>query len=177
MLLTSSCTYCLAPNFEKTSCSCLDVVVCRGKVHLTSISMYQCLLIPKGQMFRKALTKKKTNNEVNKKDLLRERKRHTARRVSSTPSAVLSWGHPISGQGYPISGWGYLISGWGTPSLAGVSLCPDLAGVPPLSWPGWGTPLLTWPGYPPSLSGWGNPPPREWTNKQTETITFPIFRM
>ena len=63
----------------------------------------------------------------NKKVLLRERKRHTARRVVSTPSVVLPW------PGYPPGG-GYLT---GYPP-GGV---PDL-GPPPR---GGGT----WPGYPP----------------------------
>ena len=75
------------------------------------------------------------NTCVHKKVLLRERKRHTARRVVSTPSVVLT--------GYPPS-W----PGWGG----------TLPGYPPvLTWPG-GVPI--WvpprPGYPP---GQGTPHP------------------
>ena len=71
----------------------------------------------------------------NKKVLLRERKRHTARRVVSTPSVFLT-GYPpsrvtpphpdLAGGGYPARGVSYL----GTPR----------AGYP-LSWPGWGYPI------------------------------------
>ena len=66
---------------------------------------------------------------IYKKVLLRERKRHTARPISSTPSAVLSRvggtpslvGYPTSGWGgYTIARWGYPISGWGTIFLDGV---------------------------------------------------------
>ena len=102
---------------------------------------------------------------VNKKVLLRERKRHTARRVASARYAALSsgWG------GYPIPGWGVpqsgLDGGWyppphhpdqGTPphhtNLAG-------GGDSPLpSRPGMGHP--PWLGYPPppSRPGQGTPP-------------------
>ena len=81
---------------------------------------------------------------VNKKVLLRERKRHTARRVASTPYVVLT-GYPPS-QGTP--------PGQGTPParvppLARVPLfrVPPLARVPPR------------PGYPPSWTWQGTPPP------------------
>ena len=77
------------------------------------------------------LAKKK---EPNKKVLLRERKRHTDRCVSSTPSAVLSRkGTPSPARGYPIPGWeeGVLPS-WGTSP----------------SWPGWGVPHPWTGGYP-----------------------------
>ena len=57
-----------------------------------------------------------------KKVLLRGHKRHTARRVSSTPSAILSRG----------GGGAYAIPGQGYPN-------PDLAGVLPPSWSGRGT--------------------------------------
>ena len=62
----------------------------------------------------------------NKKVLLHERKKHTARRVASTPSIVLS------GAGVP----------WGTPSQDRGTLGyphSDLDRHPP-SWPSWGTP-------------------------------------
>ena len=78
----------------------------------------------------------------NKKVLLRERKRHTARRVVSTPPVVLT-GHPTPA-GYPPS--------W--PGLGGYPTC-----VPPiLTWPGgypvrggyptWVCPILTCRGAP-----------------------------
>ena len=53
----------------------------------------------------------------NKKVLLRERKRHTDRSVSSTPYAVLSWG----GGGGRYLGWGgrYLRPGRGVGTLDG----------------------------------------------------------
>ena len=102
----------------------------------------------------------------------------------------LDRGYPLPGWENPVPGWGYPTSGWGgTPSLAEVPTIgtwagypPDLAGVPPtdltmvppsgpdqgipLSGPGWGTfPFWPWSGYP--------YPSPVWTNKQTETITFP----
>ena len=98
---------------------------------------------------------------TNKKVLLRERKRHTARRVTSARYAALCnggvpWvggtpsqvggtpsqvgGYPISGPGgYPILGQGgYPISGRGYPiSVLGVHW------VPPPYRPGWGVPWVT----------------------------------
>ena len=85
-----------------------------------------------------------------KKVFLRERKRHTAHRVVSTPSVVLTRGvpHPRSRSrlgGYPILGPGpdrgvhHPRSRW------------SLARGYPI--PGWGTPIQTWPGYPPSRPG------------------------
>ena len=68
----------------------------------------------------------------NKKVLLRERKRHIDRGISSTPSAVLFQG------GYPIPSWG-----GGTPLLAG--------GYPIMGTP---FPILTWLGWY-SIPGWG----------------------
>ena len=93
-------------------------------------------------------------NINNKKVLLRERKRHTACRVASTPYVVLPGyppparvpprpGYPPS-QGTPPPGYP---PGWtwqGTPQL-------DLAGYPPCQ----GTPP---PGYPPRLDLAGYPP-------------------
>ena len=66
----------------------------------------------------------------NKKVLLLERKRHAARCIASSPSAVLSWGYPIHRQGYPHPDLARGVPHpWGVP-------CPGL----PLSWPGWGVP-------------------------------------
>ena len=65
-------------------------------------------------------------SSINKKVLLRERKRHTTRRVESTHSVVLT--------GYPphpdLAQWG---GGLPYPSI-------------PPSWPGWGVPYLGTPG-------------------------------
>ena len=159
---------------------------------------------------------------LNKKVLLRERKRHTARHVSSTLSTVLfQGGYHIPGQGgtlgwgtshpdltggtpslareYPILGylpiltWGYLIPGHpGVPPSSTVApLGRDLGpvtGIPPLErtwdqWKHYGVEM----GYPQKghgISGsimewrWSTPPsPRVWTDKQTETVTFPILWM
>ena len=120
----------------------------------------------------------------NKKVLLRDRKRHTARRVASAPYAsdgggTLSshgWGvpHPVMGVPHPV-----IVGGGGYPiqSLGGIPHHhPDLARgyprYPPPSRPGmgypssdlgWGTPLPSRPGmgYPPHHPdlGWGTPPP------------------
>ena len=89
----------------------------------------------------------------NKKVLLRERKRHTARRIASAhPAAVLAGG---GGGEYP---WPVLAGGGGT------SVLSWLGGTQVLSWPGEypspvlaggkGTPVLSWLGV--SLS-WGTP--------------------
>ena len=82
-----------------------------------------------------------------KQVLLRERKRHTDRGVSSTPSAALSGG-----------GGGVTYHGWGVPTMDGSTPTPhpDLArGEGHLPWTGrgrgtylgWGypSPILTWP--------------------------------
>ena len=71
----------------------------------------------------------------NKKVLLRERKRHTARRVVSTPSVVLT----------------------GSPPQQGT---PPWAGFPPvLTWlGGYPTWVPPWAGYPPVLTWLGGPP-------------------
>ena len=105
---------------------------------------------------------------LNKTVLLCERKRHTARCVSSTPSSVLSQGGtPSLDRGYPVPGWGYPVLGWGgTPSLdRGYPIhgqgtpCPDLTGVPP-----------------PRRPDLAEVPPTPGC-EQTENITFPILRM
>ena len=136
------------------------------------------------------------NRSENKKVLLRERKRHTARHVSSAPSVVLSQGggYLIPGQGLPIPGQG-IHHPWtgGTPSLAGVPSCWPVLGYP---WGGTWDQSLGYPlgrdlgpvtGVTPPERTWdqwkyygmemGYPLPQVWTDKQTETITIPILRM
>ena len=95
---------------------------------------------------------------LSNKVLLRERKRHTAYRVLSTPSSVLSQR-----------------GGEGTPSLARIPPARPDWGTPPvwtwlgypLSRPGWCTPIWSWPGYPPVLTWPGYPPPPQGVNWQT----------
>ena len=84
------------------------------------------------------------NNNGNKKVLLRERKRHTARRVA-VASACYSGGWVLRVPPHLDLGWGtpHLDLGWGNP--------------PPHLDLRWGTPL-------PRL-GTGYPPPRVWTDK------------
>ena len=73
----------------------------------------------------------------NKKVLLRERKRHTARRVLSTPSVVLPGYPPSWPGGVPYQGGPYLGTPWqGTP-VAGPGLGGPDQGTPP---PQQGTP-------------------------------------
>ena len=75
---------------------------------------------------------------TNKKVLLRERKRHTARRVVSTPSVVLTGYRPDLAGGYPT----------GVPPPTGYPPAGyPLAGYPPSRVPpGW-----TWQGTPPGV--------------------------
>ena len=105
----------------------------------------------------------------NKKVLLRERKRHTDRSVSSTPYAVLSrgTGGEVGTLGYPLppvltclGGRGtYLGQGVGTLGYALPVLTWPEGGVPTLAWgwkAPWGTPspVQTWPGgRVPTLAG------------------------
>ena len=76
------------------------------------------------------------NNTCNKKVLLRERKRHTARRAASACYAALSRGvpHPrVGGVPQARSWWGYPIPGQGgTPSQGGggTQSCLDGGGIP-----------------------------------------------
>ena len=128
----------------------------------------------------------------NKKVLLRERKRHTDRGISSTPSVVLYWGGG-GGGGLPLPGvphpcWGYLTLGTPPSDLAGggypTSDSPHqtwLGGVPHPCWGGGGYPTS---GTPPAGPGWGTPlagpgrgtPPP--VDRQTDTyqnITFPSY--
>ena len=104
------------------------------------------------------------------KVLLRERKRHTARRVSSARYA--GGGYPVPGPGgYPVPGLG----GYPIPGLRGYPI-PGPGEYPIPGWGGTlsqvrGYPIQTWSGgyprYPPDLRwgtpqpdlGWGTPPP------------------
>ena len=113
------------------------------------------------------------DNNINKKVLLRERKRHTAHRVASTRCAALSnpdlvGGYPIPGPGgvcHPCLG-GTLSQVWGVPHprsrgypVPGLGGTPSRPGqgvpwVPPYLDLGWGTPHLD--------LGWGTPPTWTW---------------
>ena len=119
-------------------------------------------------------------NNFNKKVLLRERKRHTARRVASTCYAVpvggylLWWGGAYPGGGY-LPWVGGIYSGWGVPTLVGGGTYPWWGvptlggGVPTLSG---GVPTLVWGGtYPrwrvsphPDLRV-GTPPTQTWEGR------------
>ena len=127
------------------------------------------------------------NKMINKKVLLRERKRHTARRVASDCYAEPSGGgYPISGLGgYPIPGpggtlsqvrGGYPISGLGgTPSqvrgeypIPGPGVTPSQVqgGIPSKVW-GEGVPQVP----PQSDLGWGTPLPRLGTGYPPKSLT------
>ena len=104
-----------------------------------------------------------TKFQDNKKVLLRERKRHTACRVVSTHSVVLSWLNP------PPPGWlTHPPPGWLTPPqltdppwlTPPADWPPQLADPPPRHW-------LTPPGW---VSWLTPPPPKVWTDKQSETV-------
>ena len=92
-----------------------------------------------------------------KKVLLRERKRHTARRVVTTPFVVLPW-YPHR-QGTPPAG--YCPPSRVPPPPSRVTPPPAGPGrVPPPSWTWQGTPpRLDLAGYPPCLDLAGYPPP------------------
>ena len=104
------------------------------------------------------------NNNFNKYDqlfnktvLLRERKRHTARRVASTPATVLSWGVEVHhlGLGYPTPQEGT----W-----------EQSLGYPPQKGHGTRGSIMEW--------RWGNPPPPPppGVNRQTPVKTLPSRR-
>ena len=99
---------------------------------------------------------------INYKTVLpRERKRHTDRGISSTPSAVLYRGggrYPIPTKGgYPTLGTPPSWPGQRIPHPCQGSTPPQ---VPPIG-PGWGTPLVrpNW-GTPPPIWTWSGYPPR-----------------
>ena len=99
------------------------------------------------------------NLVFNKKVLLRERKRHTDRGVSSTPSVVLYWAVP------PARGV-LLLGGtppWVPPSDLARGVPHPWQGVPHLRYPPLDLarvpPHQTWLGYPLSGPGQGTPSP------------------
>ena len=114
--------------------------------------------------------------KVDKKVLLRERKRHTDRGVSSTTRGGVSpLGVPPSQVQWRGNQGGVPRQGPPWPGLMGGTQGGDpLAGVPPgqVWWRGylrWGTP---WQGYPLAGPGWGTPrldmarvPPEVWTDR------------
>ena len=122
---------------------------------------------------------------INKKVLLREHKRHTARRVVSTPSVVLTGYPPLADYPLPLLTWlggampgvpylgtpqagypsiltwpgGYPLAGYPSgrvPLLGRVPPCPDPAG----GYPNWVPP---WQGTPPAGYPLGKVPPPGWT--------------
>ena len=110
-----------------------------------------------------------------KKVLLRERKRHTARRVVSARYAALSYGWGRSTPSSPGGGGGGVtpgtphhpdLAGGHHPGLAGGHH-PDLAGG---GYPGYPHPDLGWGTPPPTDLGQGTPPCK---CEQTENTTFP----
>ena len=104
---------------------------------------------------------------MKKKVLLRERKRHTTRRLASTRYAVPAGGTPILGSdlggcsGYPLLRQGKTPV-WGTPFPGGGYPFPG--GRYPLPRPGKGVPpTWTWEGCTPPLGpGKGVPPAWTW---------------
>ena len=94
----------------------------------------------------------------NKKVLLRESKKHTARHVASTCRGVPVGCTPHPDLGHNLDGGTPLSWPWdgGPPILT-------WDGIIPLSWPGMGVPL-SWPGmgYPPPVSQMGVSP-QKWT--------------
>ena len=111
------------------------------------------------------------NLNNNKKVLLRERKRHTDRGVSSTPSVTRGGVVPLP----PARSEGGTQDGVlprpGLPGGGGTQ-----GGVPPWTWPGY--PLSDLAGVPPRLDLAGVPPPPPGVDRQTDTcqnITFPSY--
>ena len=145
-----------------------------GKYNLIELSKTTCVLIqflpsiekvhtiPTGQCYSKTADNIFQFYYKYKKVLLRERKRHTAHRVASTPYVVLN-GYPPS----RVPPWSWPGGGYsaylGTPQQG-----TPQQGMPPGRYPpGW-----TWQGTPPgvcpmafwemlqSIMGYGYPPPR-----------------
>ena len=106
---------------------------------------------------------------LNKKVLLRERKRHTARCVANTPYVVLT-GYPTGGYrtlGTPRGGTGPWVPPQVPPRGGTRPRVPPR--VPPLGGyqtsgtpPGYPLPGWTWQGTPPGWTWQGNPPTAPW---------------
>ena len=117
-----------------------------------------------------------------KKVLLRERKRHTARRVASTPYVVLTGYPPSPGRVPPPTRVPPSRQGTPPPGYPPPGRVPPHQGTPPrVPPPGW-----TWQGTPPPHQlphgilgnvakhyGIWVPPPPPHRCEQTENITFP----
>ena len=147
-------------------------------VHIKQGNVNSCIITSE-TFSRSGLLSKYLKQMQYKKVLLRERKRHTARRVASAHYAALS-----NNGGYPIQSWvggtpsspiqgGFPIQSWPGEYPIQSFHHEDLgSGTPPIRWMryphldlGWGTPLHQldavpplglWMGYPPS-AGWSTP--------------------
>ena len=131
------------------------------------------------------------NSIIHKKVLLRERKRHTARRVVSTPSVVLP-GYPspsrVPPTGYPPAGYppDRIPPSWawpGTPPPRCLShgILGNVAKHYGIWVPPGVCPMAFWEMLP-SIMGYGYSPPPLWTDRlmdgRTDTcqnITFPSY--
>ena len=147
----------------------------RRSIHVSSSGGFRSCL--RRHSYCKHTPKSQSTN--NKKVLLRERKRHTARRVASARYAK---------GGYPVPGPGgvphHRSGGRGVPhprsaGTLGTPHLPDLGwGTPPgQTWDGVPPPGQTWDGVPPpARPGMGYPPPPASVDRHTDScqnITFP----
>ena len=155
-LLTGLCLLALELSRHRTTSHAADITIEEQnwiyKViwHLLEVYSLQC-----------------RRKSVHKKVLLRERKRHTARRIASARYADLS---PDGGGGYPIQTWDgvpppRLDLGWGTP------LCKPGTGPPPPFRPGMRYPPLAGRGTNPP------PPPRCGLTHKVKLLASPILWM
>ena len=148
-------TFCIVTY---VACVCSCACVCQRRI-LCAVNIFFLACIS-------------SKNRQQKKVLLRERKRHTVRRVVSTHSVVLSWLTSCS-PGWPPLPPADWPPGWHPPGWH-----------PPADWPPWLTPpswltpqLTDPPGWPPHLTdppaesadwpppgwvGWLTPPPQGW---------------
>ena len=111
------------------------------------------------------------NADVNKKVLLRERKRHTARCVANTPYVVLT-GYPPGGYPVRYPPGGYLDPPWGVPGLV-----PPPGGVYPDPPPGGVPGQVPWGGTQSGTPPGGYPdPPSPPMDRQTPVKTVPSRR-
>ena len=120
--------------------------------------------------------------KLNKKVLLRERKRHTARRVVSTPSVVLP-GYPPSRVPPPILTWLGGVPdqvppqpGYTPPPPGGVpGQVPPQGGYPVRTPPDQGTPPARVPPHPDLARGgtWLGTPPGQGTSPRLDLAVYP----